>query len=70
MTNRMERTARAFRHAHSGESAYLTERQVQNMTEWRKAAVELAKQHPDQVFYAVADRKMVGLTFDDGPTRL
>ena len=51
-----------------GESAYLTERQVQNMTEWRKAAVELAKQHPDQVFYCgPADRKMVGLTFDDGP---
>jgi len=54
-----------------GESAYLTEEQVRNMAEWRKAAVELAKQHPDQVFYCgPADQKMVALTFDDGPDEI
>lgn len=51
-----------------GESAYLTEKQFQAMDEWRKAAVERAREHPEQVFYCgPADEKVVALTFDDGP---
>ncbi len=51
-----------------GLSDYLTDQQVKNMSEWRKAAVKLAEQYPEQVYCnGPADRKMVCLTFDDGP---
>lgn len=51
-----------------GVSEYLTDEQVKNMSEWREMAVKLAEQYPEQVYCSgPVDRKMVCLTFDDGP---
>jgi len=51
-----------------GVSDYLTDEQVKNMSEWREVAAKLAEQNPELVFCSgPADRKMVCLTFDDGP---
>jgi peptidoglycan/xylan/chitin deacetylase (PgdA/CDA1 family) len=51
-----------------GESKYLTDEQVEKMAEWREDAVNIAEQHRGEVFCSgPVNKKMVCLTFDDGP---
>lgn len=50
-----------------GNSNTLSATAWENMQAWRNEMVTVMKQHPNQIFLNGPNRKMVALTFDDGP---
>lgn len=53
-----------------GNSQNLSSTAWEKMNQWREAILSLPKSYPDDVFVNGPNKKMVALTFDDGPDRI